>query len=121
MPEQHTYDYAVIRVVPRVERGEFVNVGVILWCAPRRFLKAKLHVDEKKVLALDPSTDIEAIKSRSESLAQLAMKMGEEMYRSQQQTSAPQDNNEGEGKTENEEKVVDADFQEVNNNKRKKP
>lgn len=72
----------------------------------------------KEVLA---GTDIEAIKSRSESLAQLAMKMGEEMYRSQQQTSAPQDNNEGEGKTENEEKVVDADFQEVNNNKRKKP
>jgi len=72
----------------------------------------------KEVLA---GTDIEAIKSRSESLAQLAMKMGEEMYRSQQQTSAPQDNNAGEGKTENEEKVVDADFQEVNNNKRKKP
>lgn len=72
----------------------------------------------KEVLA---GTDIEAIKSRSESLAQLAMKMGEAMYRSQQQTSAPQDNNEGEGKTENEEKVVDADFQEVNNNKRKKP
>ncbi len=72
----------------------------------------------KEVLS---GTDIEAIKSRSESLAQLAMKMGEAMYRSQQQTSAPQDNNEGEGKTENEEKVVDADFQEVNNNKRKKP
>lgn len=72
----------------------------------------------KEVLS---GTDIEAIKSRSESLAQLAMKMGEAMYRSQQQTSAPQDNNEGKGKTENEEKVVDADFQEVNNNKRKKP
>ncbi|MBL0339307.1 MAG: molecular chaperone DnaK [Rhodospirillaceae bacterium] len=72
----------------------------------------------KEVLS---GTDIEAIKSRSESLAQLAMKMGEAMYRSQQQTSAPQGDNQGEGKTENEEKVVDADFQEVNNNKRKKP
>lgn len=63
MPEQHTYDYAVFRAVPRVERGEFVNVGVIVWCAPLRYLKAKLHVDEKKVLALDPKTDIDALQA----------------------------------------------------------
>ncbi len=63
MPEQHTYDYAVIRAVPRVERGEFVNVGVIVWCAPMRYLKAKLLVDEKKVRALDPNTDIDAIQA----------------------------------------------------------
>ena len=56
----------------------------------------------KEVLS---GTDIEAIKSRSESLAQLAMKMGEAMYRSQQQTSAPQGDNQGEGKTENEESL----------------
>jgi hypothetical protein len=63
VPEQHTYDYAIIRVVPRVERGEFVNVGVIVWCAPLRYLKAKLLVDEKKVRALDPKTDIDAIQA----------------------------------------------------------
>lgn len=66
-------------------------------------------------------SDIEAIKSRSESLAQLAMKMGEAMYRSQQQTSASSDENPSEAEPEKEEKIVDADFQEVNNNKRKKP
>ncbi|MBY0370008.1 DUF3037 domain-containing protein [bacterium] len=61
MQEQHTYDYAVIRAVPRVERGEFVNVGVIIWCAPQRFLKALVSVDTKKILALDPKADVEAI------------------------------------------------------------
>ncbi len=68
MPEQHTYDYAVIRAVPRVERGEFVNVGVILWCAPLRYLKAKLHIDEKKILALDPKTDIDAIQAAAKAI-----------------------------------------------------
>lgn len=63
MPEQHTYDYAVIRAVPRVERGEFVNVGVIVWCAPLRCLKAKVFVDEKKLRALDAKADVEAIRA----------------------------------------------------------
>lgn len=63
MPEIHTYDYAVIRAVPRVERGEFVNVGVLVWCAPMRYLKVKLHVDEKKLQALDPNADLAAIKA----------------------------------------------------------
>lgn len=62
MPEQHTYDYAVIRAVPRVERGEFVNVGVIIWCAEQRFLKAMVSIDDKKILALDPKADVEAIR-----------------------------------------------------------
>ncbi len=42
-----TYDYAVIRVVPRVERGEFVNAGVIVCCAPRNFLEARIELDER--------------------------------------------------------------------------
>ncbi len=62
MPEQLTYDYAVIRAVPRVERGEFVNVGVLVWCAPRRFLKARVSVNETKILALDPKADVDAIR-----------------------------------------------------------
>jgi hypothetical protein len=66
--EQQTYDYAVIRAVPRVERGEFVNVGVIVWCAPQRFLKALILVDEKKVRALDPKTDFEAIQNAAKSI-----------------------------------------------------
>ncbi len=69
MQEQHTYDYAVIRAVPRVERGEFVNVGVIVWCAPQRFLKALLLVDEKKIRALDPKADTEAIQAGAAAIA----------------------------------------------------
>ena len=57
MPTPHTYDYAVLRVVPRVERGEFVNAGVVLWCAGARFLEARLALDEAALKALDPDVD----------------------------------------------------------------
>ena len=58
-----TYDYAVIRVVPRVERGEFVNAGVIVCCASQGFLEARIALDEARLLALDPRADIDAIRS----------------------------------------------------------
>jgi hypothetical protein len=57
----HAYDYAVIRVVPRVEREEFINVGVILSCAARDFLDAKLHVDRTRLAALDATIDPEMV------------------------------------------------------------
>ena len=63
MPADYTYDYAVIRVVPRVERGEQVNVGVILSCPDLGFLDARIEMDAAAVLALDPSADIESIRS----------------------------------------------------------
>lgn len=56
-----TYDYAVIRVVPRVEREEFVNVGVILSCERTGFLDAYIEVDEPRLLALDPTLDLESL------------------------------------------------------------
>jgi hypothetical protein len=55
----HAYDYAVIRVVPRVEREEFVNVGVILSCPARSYLDARLHVDRARLQALAPQLDLE--------------------------------------------------------------
>jgi hypothetical protein len=58
-----TYDYAVIRVVPRVERGEQVNVGVILSCADTDFLEAAIEMDDAAVLALDPAADLETIRA----------------------------------------------------------
>jgi hypothetical protein len=58
-----TYDYAVIRLVPRVERGEFLNVGVIVCCATEGFLEARIELDESRLLALDPKADIEAIRA----------------------------------------------------------
>ena len=63
MHADYTYDYAVIRVVPRVERGEQVNVGVIMSCPELDFLDARIELDEAAVLALDPSADLETIRA----------------------------------------------------------
>jgi hypothetical protein len=51
MPEKHLFEYAVLRVVPRVEREEFLNVGVILYCASRGFLQVRFEVPEARLQA----------------------------------------------------------------------
>ncbi len=63
MPDRCTYDYAVVRVVPHVERGEFVNAGVIVAATARSFLKAAVELDEARLLALDPAADVETLRS----------------------------------------------------------
>lgn len=63
MPDRCKYDYAVVRVVPRVEREEFVNVGVIVSCPALSFLEARIELDERRVLALDPAVDMQAIRA----------------------------------------------------------
>lgn len=55
------YDYAIVRVVPRVEREEFVNVGVIVCCAAKKFLEARIEIDKTRLSALDPSFDLETL------------------------------------------------------------
>ena len=55
------YDYAVIRVVPRVEREEFVNVGIILSCPSRDYLDARIHLDAARLRALDAKLDLETM------------------------------------------------------------
>ena len=62
MHAQRSYDYAVIRVVPRVERQEFINAGVILWCRDQEFIEARVELDEARLRALDPSIDVEAVR-----------------------------------------------------------
>ena len=57
------YDYALIRVVPRVERGEFVNVGVVLSCKGNDFLDARIELDEARLRVLDPSVDLETVRN----------------------------------------------------------
>ncbi len=57
MPENHLFEYAVIRVVPRVEREEFVNVGVVLLCSKQKFLKAIIQLNDERILALCPDID----------------------------------------------------------------
>jgi hypothetical protein len=58
MRAQSSYDYAIVRVVPRVERGEFVNAGVILFCRTRRFLGARIALDAGRLTAIAPKIDI---------------------------------------------------------------
>jgi Protein of unknown function (DUF3037) len=60
---EYTYDYAVIRVVPRVERGESINVGVIVSCPDAAFLEARVELDIPRLLALDETLDVDAIRT----------------------------------------------------------
>src|SRR5882724_3693478 len=62
VPAEYTYDYAIIRVVPRVERGETINVGVVLSCPDVAFLEAGIELDESRLLALDDTLDVGAIR-----------------------------------------------------------
>ena len=59
----NSYDYAVVRVVPRVEREEFLNVGVIVSCPARDFLEARIELDERRLLAIDPRVNLEAVRT----------------------------------------------------------
>lgn len=71
MPAPHSYDYAVLRVVPRVEREEFVNAGVVLHCLQRRFLECFVHVDERRLLALWPDLDLHLIRQHLEAFPKI--------------------------------------------------
>ena len=63
MRDHYPYDYAIFRVVPRVEREEFVNVGVIVSCPAREFLEARVELDEQRLTALDSALDVESIRA----------------------------------------------------------
>lgn len=69
MPAPSSFDYAIVRVVPHVERGERINVGVILYCRSRDFLAARLELDRERLAWLDPSADAPAIDERLQSIA----------------------------------------------------
>ena len=62
MLETCTYDYAVIRFVPRVEREEFINVGVILSCPAQKFLESRIELDSKRLMAFAPAIELETIR-----------------------------------------------------------
>ena len=62
MPGKFRYDYAVIRVVPKVDREEFINAGVILSCPDLSFLEARIKLNESRLLALDPTVDLELVR-----------------------------------------------------------
>ncbi|HEV8633895.1 MAG TPA: DUF3037 domain-containing protein [Chloroflexota bacterium] len=68
MPAPAAFDYALVRIVPCVERGEFLNVGVILFCRTRRFLGARIELDEARVRALWPAADLDEIRAHLEAI-----------------------------------------------------
>ena len=63
-----SFDYAAIRVVPRVERQEFINAGVVVFCLEKRYLAARIHLDEQRLRALWPSIDIVLVREHLEAI-----------------------------------------------------
>jgi len=63
MPEKYLFEYAVIRMVPKVEREEFCNVGIIVYCKEQRFLQTLYTINENRVKALDEKADIPEIQA----------------------------------------------------------
>lgn len=72
MPGNHLFEYAVIRVVPRVEREEFLNVGVIVYCKQLQFLQTRITIDEQRLSSFAPCIDIADIKAHLEALQQIS-------------------------------------------------
>ncbi len=71
MNERTVYEYAVVRVVPRVEREEFVNVGVALYCRKQRFAAVRIYVDRDKLRVIDPDMDFALIERHLESFQRI--------------------------------------------------
>jgi hypothetical protein len=72
VPVPSSFDYAVVRVVPRVEREEFINAGVIVFCLEHKFLEARIVIDEPRLKALWPEIDIELVRRHLEAIPKIA-------------------------------------------------
>lgn len=72
MQDRHLFEYAVIRVVPRVEREEFMNVGVILLCSKQKYLKMMYGVDKERLLALFNDIDMEGVEENLRSFQRIS-------------------------------------------------
>ena len=71
MPALHSFDFATIRVVPRVEREEFVNAGVIVFCLGQKFLQARVHVDPVRLTALWPELDVDLVRQHLDAVPKI--------------------------------------------------
>jgi hypothetical protein len=72
VPELSSYDYAIIRVVPRAEREEFINAGVVLFCPEQKFLGVELRIDENRLLALWPEIELDAVRRHLEAFPKIS-------------------------------------------------
>jgi hypothetical protein len=66
-----SFDYATIRVVPRVEREEFINAGIVVFCLEKKFLAARIHLDEARLKALWPSIDLDLVREHLEAFPRI--------------------------------------------------
>lgn len=73
MPEKHLYEYAVIRILPAVEREEFLNAGIILFSKQARFIRVHLHINEKKIACFSCGIDLEQLRLNLDSFEKIAM------------------------------------------------
>lgn len=71
MRADSVFEYAVVRVVPRVEREEFINAGVILHCEAKSFLSARIELDESRLLALAPDADVATVRRHLEAILRI--------------------------------------------------
>jgi hypothetical protein len=71
MQEQHLYDYAVIRVVPKVEREEFINVGLMLFSKKKKYLRIQYHIPVEKISLFAPEFDIDQLEINLASFAKI--------------------------------------------------
>lgn len=73
MPEKHLYEYAVIRIVPKVEREEFCNVGIVLFCKREKYLKMLFQLEESKLRMLCKEIDIKQLQKNMESFEKICI------------------------------------------------
>lgn len=71
MQDKHLFEYAIIRLVPKVEREEFLNVGVILYCKSSRFLKMTMTINPQRLLAFAPDLDLRVVEQNLQAFAQI--------------------------------------------------
>lgn len=71
MHEPDSFDYAIIRVVPRVERGERLNAGIVLYCRGRDFLAARVELDRRRLMAMAPELDADLVDAHLETIRRI--------------------------------------------------
>jgi hypothetical protein len=87
--ERHLFEYAVLRIVPRVERGESINAGVLVYCRPLGYLGSRVLLDRARLAALDPSADPEPVARALAAAADCALRGDDDIGRRFRWLTAP--------------------------------
>jgi len=71
VPTPASFDYAILRVVPRVERQEFINAGIVVFCLEKRYLAARIQLDAERLKALWPAADVRLVKKHLDAVPRI--------------------------------------------------